>query len=385
MKNATQWVGASMLAVIAAAIVPAARAQEATAPPSHPESVSGTRAASCLVKIITEPSVLPLGQGAIDYLMRSSSVYDRAAKETLAMAPKSDRMSVFARILEQAVSEGPPTEQRILLSLQVGLADSIKPAARELLEALVANFRNAVVKACESELQRLDEQVRLTQEEVQYAERHLMKIQQGLVKLSAQDSSSQTLRSRITAITSELQGLQLERASQEAYREAILKRIGEIQKEVERTVHDDSITAELNQIIQRRMVELKNAQRLVEAGQLTPTALAGEEDKLALARIDLARRREELGKTGSAAALERLTSELTTLTLEAEKTQARERQLSLQLADMRRLLDRAGEYEQEMIRLDVARQNLKDAEILNHRATQQRRMFQMPSVAIIAD
>jgi Asp-tRNA(Asn)/Glu-tRNA(Gln) amidotransferase C subunit len=38
-----------------------------------------------------------------------------------------------------------------------------------------------------------------------------------------------------------------------------------------------------------------------------------------------------------------------------------------------------------MLRLDVARQNLKEAEILNNKARQQRRMFQMPSISVIAD
>jgi hypothetical protein len=237
-----------------------------------------------------------------------------------------------------------PAEQRILLSLQVSLADDLKPAARELLDALVANFRSAVVKACESELKRLDEQVHLAEREVEYADRQLLEIQQRLVKLFAQDSSSQTLRSQITATTSQLQGLQLERASQEAYRQAIVKCIKDIQAEVERTVHDDPIAAELNQMIQRRMAELKTAQGMVEAGRMTPTALADEEDKLAMARIDLARRREELAKSGSAAGLAQLTGDLTTLTLEAEKTQARERQLREQLGEMRNLLDRAGDF-----------------------------------------
>ena len=385
MRNATRTLGVSILVATALMIIPAAGAQDAATPADNQESASGTRAASCLVKIITDPSVLPLGEDTINYLIRSSSVYDRAVEKTLAVPLQNVRMSLAAKVPEQAVSEGPPTEQRILLSLHVSLADNLKPAARELLEALVTNFRSAVVKACESELQRLDEQVRLTDEEVQYADRQLMEVQQRLRALSDQDSSSQTLRSRITAITSELQSLELERASQEAYREALLKRIKEIQGEVERTVHDDPIAAELNQIIQRRMAELKTAQGILEAGRTTPVGLAAMEDKLAMARIDLARRREELAKTGSAAGLAQLTGELTTLTLEAEKTQARERQLKQQHQDMRNRLDRSGEYERMMLRLDVARQNLKEAEILNHKARQQRRMFQMPSVTVIAD
>jgi hypothetical protein len=49
--------------------------------------ISNTRTASCLVKVTTDPSVLPGGIIAIDYLMQSSGVAGKAAREVLDIPP----------------------------------------------------------------------------------------------------------------------------------------------------------------------------------------------------------------------------------------------------------------------------------------------------------
>ncbi len=49
--------------------------------------ISNTRTASCLVKITTDPSILPGGIIAIDYLMHSSGIAGKAAREVLDIPP----------------------------------------------------------------------------------------------------------------------------------------------------------------------------------------------------------------------------------------------------------------------------------------------------------
>ena len=257
--------------------------------------------------------------------------------------------------------------------------------AEEFLQALVANFRASVETIYQSESNRLDEQIRLTGREIEYADVELRSLQQSLAEFSDRDSSPESLRSNITAITSQMQSLRLETASQEAYRKGVLNRINEIRNEVERTLRDDTISAELEQIIQRRTAELKNAKAKVDTGLVAVSGLAEIEDKLAQARIDLARRHEELSKTGSAASLGQLTNELTTLTLELERMQARENHLQRQLDEARSLLGRAGEYERLMLKLDIAKQNLREAETVNSKAKQRARMLQMPSITVIGE
>ena len=49
------------------------------------KAISNTRNASCLVKITADPSLINLDFDTVDFLLHSSSVYDKAAREVLVM------------------------------------------------------------------------------------------------------------------------------------------------------------------------------------------------------------------------------------------------------------------------------------------------------------
>lgn len=378
MKSTQRTIGA--LVLIAALAVPAT-AQNNAAQAKKPESLSGTMEASCLLKIVTNPSVISFSDDAIEYLFQSSNVCGRSLTEVLGVADGD--YEIRTRVLEQTEIAGPPSERRILMSLNVNLGERMKPAAKELMDALVVNFSNALGAAYQSEMSRMEEQIRLNDREVAYAEAQLKEIQQRLANLSDRDLASSALRSSIGEITAQLRSLQMEKASQEAYREGVAKRISEIQAEVERSLRDDVISGELNEVIQRRVIELENTKQKIQAGVLPSGDLAPVEDKLVTARIDLARRREELGKTGSAAGLGQLTAELSALTLEGNRVRAKEELLERQLAEAKDLLGRSAEYERVMLRLDVAKRNLTEAEIQLSGAMRRSRTLSAPSISVI--
>jgi hypothetical protein len=362
----------------------AARGQNATTAANSPDSISETRSASCLLKIVTDPGVLSLGGQAIDYLFQSSGVRDLAAGDVLGLTPEQTARTALltTKVLEQAGIAEPVSEQRTLLRLEVILPEGVKPAAKEFMASVIARFQSTVDEACQKEQDRLFKQIELTDREVAEASAELESIQHDLLN-NSQDLSSQGLRSSITTMMSQFQALQLEQASKEAYRQAIRERIKKVRDETVASLQADAISPELEKIVERREVELKNVQGMVDSGRATPVELNAQEDKLAQARIDLARRREELAKTGSASSLGQLTNELATLTMEAVQTEARERQLERQLTEMQKLLAQAPEYERMMLRLDVAKKNMQDAMTLHNKARQRARMFNAPSVSVI--
>ncbi|MHC4557119.1 MAG: hypothetical protein ACYS80_07415, partial [Planctomycetota bacterium] len=49
--------------------------------------ISGTRTASCLVKVTADPAILPLNFETIDYLLQSSGIGGKAAREVLGVSP----------------------------------------------------------------------------------------------------------------------------------------------------------------------------------------------------------------------------------------------------------------------------------------------------------
>jgi len=71
--------------LLALVLLTAAAAQQAEKPEKN--EISNTRTASCLFKITTTEAVLPLNDFAVDYLLRSSGVAGKAAREVLDISP----------------------------------------------------------------------------------------------------------------------------------------------------------------------------------------------------------------------------------------------------------------------------------------------------------
>jgi len=79
----------------------AAQSQEKPSP-----RVSGTRTASCLVKITSDPAVLPLSFETIDYLLHSSGVGGKAMREVLGRSPDQNDIFFMSGYTEILASGG---------------------------------------------------------------------------------------------------------------------------------------------------------------------------------------------------------------------------------------------------------------------------------------
>jgi hypothetical protein len=76
------------------------------------ERISNTRAASCLVKITCDPAILPLNLDTIDYLLRSSGVGGKAAREVLDFSTNQIHDLFTIEYLQLPASKGGVTWRR---------------------------------------------------------------------------------------------------------------------------------------------------------------------------------------------------------------------------------------------------------------------------------
>ena len=83
---------------------------EDTAPAE--EQDSGIRLASCLVKVTTDPAVLPLSQEIIDSMFRSPRVFGESARKIFISVPRNDATVLRIRVL--SVGAHPVTDQYLL-------------------------------------------------------------------------------------------------------------------------------------------------------------------------------------------------------------------------------------------------------------------------------
>ncbi len=434
--------------------------------------ISNTRTASCLFKITADEAVLPLNEFAVDYLLRSSGVAGKAAREILGISP--DAASELFEIEEifgvdsplggyggygvelggmdlpadatpgastlgatttsrstrptatppprtatrtpttrtsrpriptttttrqtyptrtttptrpkPTVTQPPPyrTEQTILFRLQVGLGDEAKPAAEEFMMALIDNLRSALSGAFEQYSAKLNKQLRLAYEEARLAEEELVRMQAELRDFSvSRDLSRYAILKDISTLRQKLQTAIMNRASDETLYEATAERIAEEQARRRELVEDDPITRELKSILDVHEKRLKDTQKLYESGSASAADLEDVKEKIIRARIELAKRQEEVGNPPGSVVLSSLNDELASLSTKVALARQEISSFEEQLKEAEELLGKADSYELLSLKADIARQSLEETLLWHARLGRNIRSVQPPDVTVI--
>jgi hypothetical protein len=161
-----------------------------------------------------------------------------------------------------------------------------------------------------------------------------------------------------TDLTRKIQALYVDLATQEAREKAISKQIAIITEEAAKRADRDEIARELENLVQistMNMVEIKKA---VDAGRATPTEMWQAQESLTRAKIEFARRREELSKSAGGGQLEAFNKELSQMAVERAAKETQQAVLKQQLARVERDLARASAFDAAAARTRVIREAL---------------------------
>ncbi len=430
--------------------------------------ISDTRTASCLVKITTDEVVLPLDEFAVDYLLRSSGVAGKAAREVLETSPDVaselfEIEEVYSNIFPDSAGVGippdyqpwastygntttsrstrptsptaartpsrPPTpttsstprpsppprtpprsyptrtttprtptvtnllpstnEQTILFRLQVDLSQAsteepIKPAAEEFMAALIENLRSALSGASEQYSAKLNKQLKLADKEAIRAEIELVERQAELRDISKSRDLSRTVILRdISSLRQELQTTIMKRASDESLYEATAKQIAEEQVRRKKLVENDPIAREFKSILDVHEKRLKDTQKLYEAGRASAAELEDIKEKIIRARIELAKRQEEVSNPPGGLAIDAMNEELAGLSTRIALARQEISALQEQLNEAQELLRKADDYELLSLKAGIARQSLEETLLWRARLGRNIRSIQPPEVTVI--
>jgi hypothetical protein len=385
--------------------------------------LSNTHVASCLVKITFDPLVLPLDDITIDYLLHSSSIGGRVAREVLNISPDqvSDIFKIEAlagsagRILPQdrrrktegrgLKTEGggqrqellssdfgllsseqlsSAAEQTLLFWLSVKLGDNVKPAAEEFMEALVGSLRSTLVKVFEDYKLRFNNQLKLAEQEAASAENDLREKQKTLREISrSRVLDRDSILADIYRLRQNVQAAKMNQASNQVIIDATTKRIADIQAKIKNQLENDSITIELQSIVEMSGKLVIEAEKQVKAGTISSLQLDELKEKLARARIEIARRREQLSNSVGGNLIETLNKELADRSIQATQDEASIRSLEQQLVEAESLLAKADDYELLSLKSDIAKQNLQESILWRDRISRQIRFLQSPMVSIL--
>ena len=378
--------------------------------------------------------VLPLDNVTIDYLLHSTSIGGKVAREVLDISsdeasdifkiealvgssgkivpesldkrgPGSEVQSEYERIIESrfpsvqlrpslrpgstnrtstATSPSPTAEQTIVFQLSVELGNDIKPAAKEFMVALVGTLRSSLTKAFEDYKARFKDQHQLADAEATRAEEDLREKQKTLREIAgSRDLDRTQILADIRRLRQEVQAAKMNQASSQVIIEATSKRISEIQTKIQERLENDSITMELRAIVEMSDKLLILAKQAVEAGKMPAEKLEETKKNLALARIELAKRRESLTKSAGGNLIESLNKELSDRMIGATQDGQRILDLENELVEADSLLVKTDDYELLALKTDIAKQNLQESMLWCDRMSRQIRLLQPPMVSIL--
>ena len=410
-----------------------------SANPPAAAQLSSTHTASCLVKITFDPLVLSLDSITIDYLLHSTSVGGRVAREILDITP--DQVSDIFKIetlggasgralpepspMRRAATTGmneyeyemmkerervgreytastslpgssrrtsaatvmPPNsaaEQTILLKLQINLPENVKPAAEEFMYALVDSLRSTLVKVFEDYKLRFESQLKLAEQEATRAETDLREKQKTLREISrSRVLDRNQILADIYRLRQEVQAARMSQASNQVIIDATTKRISEIQIKIAEQLANDSISIEQQKIIDLIGKLLVETERQAKEGTITTSQVNGIKERLARARIEKAQRRESLGKSIGGNLIESLNRELAGRLIQETEDEASLTSLGKQLVEAEALLEKVDDYELLSLKADMAKQSLQESILWRDRTSRQIRLLQSPMVSIL--
>ncbi len=128
---------------------------------------------------------------------------------------------------------------------------------------------------------------------------------------------------------------------------------------------------------------LKRTQELVKEGTVSSAEVEDVLEKLARARIELAKRREEKSRVEGGNRLKLLNSELADYTRQMAQYELSLFSTEDQLEEAMDFLDRADNYELLSLKADIARQSLQETLLWREQMNRKARLVQPPTVTVL--
>ena len=176
------------------------------------------------------------------------------------------------------------------------------------------------------------------------------------------DIPAETLFYEKLELQREKRRLEMDLARLNARQTAIQQEIAKITTEVADKLGADYVTVELERIIEINANQLAAIAKRVESGTAASTDLGLMREKLARARIELARRREELNKSAGGDQLTRLNNELSSLAIDLSERTAELQVLNTQLRQTESQLALATTFDPRVSQLRLIREAFETAE-----------------------
>ncbi len=347
--------------------------------------------ASCLVQVTFREDLLWLDKAALHALLTSSGVLGAAVRQVPGLDPdKSDAADVqIFELGKSFTAEGTRRIVTALFSVDVftrltGDPSEARLKTEQLLGQLCKRLESELRERCGVEQGHLRAQLTEVQAAVKQAEQGLEEIQNVQQELFAaagrSDLSRQAILEEMQALEYRQRELDMKLATLHARQNALAEQIARIGREAAAQVDGDPVVIELTKVVQLREQQVK---RIQDGGARAPLQ---EEDKLAVARAELAKQRQAVSQRAGGELLADLNKELVMLVVDIAATEAEREFVRLQLTGIqdRKLLELADRYEREVKRQLISAREVLD-DVLRRQVSLNERLtsYRAPTVVVL--
>ncbi len=287
----------------------------------------------------------------------------------------------------RAGASAPPCqEQTVIFRLSVNLSHqtNVEPLAEEFMAALIENLKNTLAEAFNDSSSHLEAQLTASESVANRAEEQLLEMQARLWDMAGgQNLSRNAVLNTISTLNQELQALKMREASSKALMEETTRRIAQTEDRVQEQLNADAVTAELERMLQINEEQLKALDEKLKAGIASQADVAQATERLAMARIELAKRRQELAKSAGGNLIDSLNDQLASSTFEMAGYDAEIQSLQQQLKDAESIAAKADEYELLSLKADIIRNGLQESLLWRDQLDRRMGLLLPPAVSVI--
>jgi len=197
------------------------------------------------------------------------------------------------------------------------------------------------------------------------------------------DVPVEMLLSEKSNLLREKQNLEMEVARLQGRRPAIDEQIMRIKKEIEEKIQDDQVSGELRKILDLQVKYLEGVKKLVDTGRVSTAEFADAEEKIARARIELARRREQIGSAAGTDQLAKFSNELAMQAIDMAEKKAMLEIVSDQLNRTEQQLTASTILDPQVSQMRMLTQALEIAERRVTESNARLVNLQLPTVSVL--
>jgi len=341
-------------------------------PQEEKTELSNTMHASCVIKVVTTGDLVPRDDRSlretIVFTLKSSNVGGKAAKEILGITPKADFWHHLI-VYSVSMTEGPDDIYTNTVGLSIDLENvepAPAPAAEEFLFALVEEFRQSLNKSYKDSQRILAQQIALAQGNADYMEARLRNLQDEQADLRARSGLPNLSRDAILKDANNMKTKIAEEefnlSSMDWRHDSVFEQIRFFRERIQEETLDSNIVLKgLEELIDLHQKRLDTVNKQVEEGHVSADKIVEAEEKLARAKIELAQKKQQIKDNAGGNKIDQLKFQLNNFEIEKAETNKKIKYLHSRLGSTEALLRHADTYEILSLKVQVAKNALKNA------------------------